>query len=113
MKPLLNLYIQFKNTLGDRHLLLATLAFGFLVLLPAAQAISSASDSSELQIKRRRPPAIGPTGPTGPAGSPGATGATGTTGADGANGIQGLQGIPGAIGTAGPNGDTGSPGATG
>ena len=101
--------MQFKNTLGCRHLLLATLAFGYLALLPATQA-SPLTASNAVPQNKKHHDETGPMGPTGPAGSPGATGATGV---DGATGVQGLPGVPGATGATGPSGNAGSPGDMG
>lgn len=104
--------MQIKNTLGCRHLLLATLALGYLALLPAAQASPSTSSNAVSQTKKHHDE-TGPMGPTGPAGAPGATGATGVTGIDGATGVQGLPGVPGATGATGASGNAGSPGNMG
>jgi hypothetical protein len=98
--------MQFKNTLGCRHLLLATLAFGYLALLPATQA-SPLTASNAVPQNKKHHDETGPMGPTGPAGSPGATGV------DGATGVQGLPGVPGATGATGPSGNAGSPGDMG
>jgi hypothetical protein len=99
--------MQFKNTLGCRHLLLATLAFGCLALANPSTA------SNAVPQNKRHHDEIGPMGPTGPAGVPGATGATGAVGVDGATGDQGLPGVPGATGATGTSGNTGSTGIVG
>jgi hypothetical protein len=104
--------MQIKNTLGCRHLLLATLALGYLALLPAAQASPSTSSNAISQTKKHHDE-TGPMGPTGPAGVPGATGATGVTGIDGATGVQGLPGVPGATGATGATGVGGATGVQG